>query len=68
MKNLIETCVSAVEKKIDPYRRKFCFEIFGFDFLLDSLQKVHLIEVNTNPSLVETSSLLRKLIPRMLSK
>jgi D-alanine-D-alanine ligase-like ATP-grasp enzyme len=41
-------------------------EIFGYDFIIDSALKPWLIEVNTNPCLEESSSLLKILIPRML--
>lgn len=41
-------------------------EIFGYDFILDENQKPWLIEVNTNPCLEESSTLLRNLIPRMI--
>ena len=43
------------------------FEIFGFDFMLDDQFNTYLIEVNTNPCIEESSPLLAKLIPRMLS-
>jgi D-alanine-D-alanine ligase-like ATP-grasp enzyme len=33
-------------------------EIFGFDFFLDELFNVYLIEVNTNPCIEESSPLL----------
>ena len=39
------------------------FELFGYDFMIDSNFKVYLIEVNTNPS-IETNPcpLLQRLI------
>jgi muramoyltetrapeptide carboxypeptidase LdcA involved in peptidoglycan recycling len=43
-----------------------CFEIFGFDFMLDEDFTVWLIECNTNPCIEESSGLLRLLLPRML--
>jgi len=41
-------------------------EIFGYDFILDEDLNPWLIEVNTNPCLEESSTLLKVLIPRML--
>jgi len=55
-----------VTKKLNPNRRKHCFELFGFDFMLDSDFNVWLIEVNTNPCIEESSKLLQTLLPRML--
>ena len=55
-----------MRKKINANRRKNCFELFGFDFFIDSDFNVFLIEVNTNPCLEESSNLLRILLPRML--
>lgn len=49
MKDIIKVSLKAIEKKIDPFNRKFCFEIFGYDFILDKNLKPWLIEVNTNP-------------------
>jgi hypothetical protein len=56
----------AVRKKIDPYRRKHCFEMFGYDFILDEDFNVWLIEVNTNPCIEESSELLKVLLPRCI--
>lgn len=42
------------------------FELFGYDFMIDEDFNVWLIEVNTNPSLDESSSYLTQLIPRMI--
>lgn len=47
--------------------KKYCFEIFGYDFIIDQQFKVWLIEVNTNPCIELSSPLLKQLIPRMLS-
>lgn len=52
---------------MDPNSRKHTFELYGFDFMLDHNFKMQLIEVNTNPCLDESSEILKKLLPRMLS-
>ena len=46
--------------------RRYCFEIFGFDFIIDQQLNTWLIEVNTNPCLEESNELLKKLVPRMI--
>lgn len=67
MKELTYMSMSSVRTKINPHKRKYCFEIFGYDFILDHSGKVWLIEVNTNPCIETSSSLLKMLIPRMLN-
>jgi D-alanine-D-alanine ligase-like ATP-grasp enzyme len=39
----------SVKKKINKNNRAQCFEIFGYDFMLDEKCDPYLIEVNTNP-------------------
>ena len=66
IQTIIKDSLRSVETKLNPQGRKFCFEIFGYDFIIDKTLKPWLIEVNTNPCLEESSSLLRVLIPRMV--
>ena len=66
MKERIWMVFNSVRNKINFEDRKYCFEIFGFDFILDDEQEVWLIEVNTNPCIEESSPLLKMYIPRML--
>ena len=66
MHEIILKTFNAVRRTIDPNRRKFCFELFGYDFILDDEFNQWLIEVNTNPCLEESSELLKRLLPRMI--
>ncbi len=66
MKYLVAKTIDSVKEKLNPEARKHCFEIFGFDFMIDQDFTVWLIECNTNPCLDESSQLLRTLLPRML--
>ena len=58
--------VLATRKLIDPHRRRSCFELFGYDFIIDEDFNTWLIEVNTNPCIEESSSVLKILLPRMI--
>lgn len=51
---------------VDPSKRLHTFEIFGYDFMIDSSFKVYLIEVNTNPCLEVSCPLLGRIIPSMI--
>ena len=66
MKSLIEMTMNSVRRKINRNRRSNCFEIFGYDFMIDENLKTWLIEVNTNPCLEESSPILEEILPRML--
>ena len=55
--------IKSVENK---FQGPNCFEIFGYDFMLDTNLVPWLIEVNTNPSLEESSQILKEYLPRML--
>jgi len=68
MKDIIKISINAGKDKFNPYERKFCFELFGFDFMIDDALNVWLIEINTNPSIDESNDLLKILIPRMIGK
>lgn len=68
MKDTIKTTFNSVRYKINSNDRKFCFEIFGYDFMIDAEFNVWLIEVNTNPCIEEPNHYMSTIVPRMLGK
>jgi hypothetical protein len=66
IKFVISKTIDSVKRKLDPNKRNGCFELFGYDFMVDNDLSVWLIEVNTNPCLDESSRILEKILPRML--
>lgn len=51
---------------LDSKKRLNTYELFGYDFMFDDNFKPYLIEVNSNPSLEPSSTLLMKLFSFML--
>lgn len=70
MKELVHQTIACANNKLrdgSHNKKDFQIEIFGYDFMVDKNGGLWLIEINTNPCLEESSPLLQKLIPRMLS-
>lgn len=53
---------------LNPNKREKCFELFGFDFMVDAEKRVWLIECNSVPSLGESNKFLTKFFNRLLGK
>ena len=51
MKNIIKATAISVKKKINKRDRQWCYELFGYDFMVDVKCKPWLIEINTNPAI-----------------
>jgi hypothetical protein len=68
MKDISIMSFKSARKRINLESRKHCFEVFGYDFVLDEDFKPWLIEVNTNPCLEESSQILKEYLPRLIGK
>ena len=66
IKEIIKLTMRSAKYKINKNRRNFQFEIFGYDFMMDSEFNLFLIEINTNPGLEESSPWIKLIVPRML--
>ena len=66
IKEIITHTMRCGKKKINRNNRNFQFEIFGYDFMLDSDFNAFLIEINTNPGLEISSPWIQIVVPRML--
>ncbi len=69
MKSIATKSLLSVRKKLASGGggdQRSCFELFGYDFMMDCEFNVWLIEVNTNPCLEDSSRFLARLLRRML--
>jgi len=66
LKRIIEITAFSANKKLNKKNAKHCFEILGYDFIIDCNFDVWLLEVNDNPGLCESSPLIKILVPRMM--
>ena len=66
IKEIITLTMRSGKEKINKNGRSHQFEIFGYDFMLDSDFNVFLIEINTNPGLEISSPWIQIVVPRML--
>jgi hypothetical protein len=56
----------ATRFQMNPHKRKACFELFGYDFLIDEDFRTWLLEVNTNPFLGIPNNYIKDLLPKMI--
>ena len=66
MKEIAAMTVKSAWMSLNRENRDKNFELFGLDFMVDEDFKPWLIEVNTNPCLELSSSVLQRLIPYMI--
>jgi hypothetical protein len=65
MKYLIKISMNSVGKKLFKTENVLCFEVFGYDFIVDNNFKPWILEINNNPGLGISSPVIEKLVPRM---
>ncbi|CAE7040491.1 TTL [Symbiodinium natans] len=66
VQGLMTDAMRATVAKMNPRQIVNCFEVFGFDFMVDVDFRTWLIECNANPCLDLCSAYLSHLIPSML--
>jgi hypothetical protein len=67
IKDLMIDSFLSVKNEINPGDRRNCFELLGFDFMIDEDLRTWLIEVNTNPYLGVPNKFIEGLLPKMLN-
>ena len=51
---------------MNPNRRKHCYELLGYDFLIDEDFRLWMIEINTNPYFGVPNVFIDNLLPKMM--
>jgi len=68
MKELIAESLHAVKDTINPNGQEYCFEQFGYDFMVSDQNEVCLLEVNSNPCLEFSAPHLEQNLPSMIEE
>ena len=66
MRDLIIDSFLATKNQLNPNRRKHCFELLGYDFLIDEDFRLWMIEINTNPYFGVPNNFIANLLPKMM--
>ena len=67
IKDLMIDSFLSVKNELNPNKRRNCFELLGFDFMIDEDLRTWLIEINTNPYLGVPNKFIEGLLPKMLN-
>lgn len=67
MKDIVIDAILATKKNLNQKYRRFCFELLGYDFLIDEDFRIWLLEVNNNPFLGFQNDEQYKLLQHMIS-
>ena len=67
IKDLMIDSFLSVKNELNPSKRRNCFELLGFDFMIDEDLRTWLIEINTNPYLGVPNKFIEGLLPKMLN-
>ena len=69
IREITRLSMSSSAKTLNPRQKNYCFEIYGFDLMIDENFKVWLIEINTNPGFCTAQSpFLEQLFHRLIGK
>ena len=68
IKDLIIDTYAAVRHICNPKSRCPCFELLGFDFMIDEDLRTWLIECNDNPYIGIPNKFIQNLLPHMLNQ
>lgn len=67
MIDLIIDSFNSVKNIINPNKRTNCFELYGYDFLIDEDFRTWLIEINTNPYFGIPNDYIKDLLHKMIN-
>ena len=67
MKDIVIDTICSVKSELNKKQRKHCFELLGYDFLIDEDFRLWLLEVNDNPFLGHQNDEQYKLLNHMIS-
>ena len=63
MCELVRLSVMGVEKEMVCVSTEQDFELFGYDFMIDDLFNVHLVEINLDPDLSHSTKVTKEIVP-----